>query len=333
MKTIKSIQIIGTQRSGSNLLRVILNQLSEVDAPHSPHILERFFPLLPKYGDLNIEANFENLIEDVCKLVELNPVPWEGFKPNRSQIKSYCKSNSLIEIFKVIYELKAQFSGASFWCCKSMSNIHYADKLEASGIKPLYIHLYRDGRDVALSFRKAIVGEKHMYHLAKQWKEEQDLCVQLKEKLGNDRVFLISYEELLDDSEGVLMRLCSFLKVPYNNSMLSYYNSNESNITADSGKMWENISQPLIKNNFNKFFKELSDDQIKIFEHVAGSTLLKLNYKRYLTEEDRFYSEDQIENFNLENKLLKQIAVSNLSEKDLDKRKGQANLVKEIIER
>ncbi|OGS74658.1 MAG: hypothetical protein A3F91_13015 [Flavobacteria bacterium RIFCSPLOWO2_12_FULL_35_11] len=333
MKTIKSIQIIGTQRSGSNLLRVILNQLSEVDAPHSPHILERFFPLLPKYGDLNIEANFENLIEDVCKLVELNPVPWEGFKPNRFQIKSYCKSNSLIEIFKVIYELKAQFSGASFWCCKSMSNIHYADKLEASGIKPLYIHLYRDGRDVALSFRKAIVGEKHMYHLAKQWKEEQDLCVQLKEKLGNDRVFLISYEELLDDSEGVLMRLCNFLKVPYNNSMLSYYNSNESNITADSGKMWENISQPLIKNNFNKFFKELSDDQIKIFEHVAGSTLLKLNYKRYLTEEDKFYSEDQIENFNLENKLLKQMAVSNLSEKDLNKRKGQANLVKEIIER
>ena len=155
----------------------------------------------------------------------------------------------------------------------------------------------------------------------------------MKKKLGDDRVFLISYEELLDDSEGVLMRLCSFLKVPYNNSMLSYYNSNESNITADSGKMWENISQPLIKNNFNKFFKELSDDQIKIFEHVAGSTLLKLNYKRYLTEEDKFYSEDQIENFNLENKLLKQIAVSNLSEKDLDKRKGQANLVKEIVER
>lgn len=333
MKTIKSIQIIGTQRSGSNLLRVILNQLSEVDAPHPPHILARFFSLLPKYGDLDIEANFDHLIEDVCKLVELNPVPWEGFQLNRSEIKSSCKSNSLIEIFKVVYELKAQSSKATFWCCKSMSNIHYADKLEESGIKPLYIHLYRDGRDVALSFRKAIVGEKHTYHLAKQWKDDQDLCVQLKEKLGNDRVFLISYEELLNDPEEVLKRLCDFLRVPYNNSMLSYYNSNESNITADSGKMWENLSQPIIKNNFNKFFKELSNDQIKIFEHVAGSTLLKLNYKRYLTKEDNLYSEDQIEKFSRENKLLKQKAALNLSEKDLDKRKGQSNLVKEIIER
>ncbi|SNR74715.1 sulfotransferase family protein [Lutibacter flavus] len=334
MKTIKSIQIIGTQRSGSNLLRVILNQLSEVDAPHPPHILERFFPLLPKYGDLNIEGNFDNLIDDICKLVELNPVPWEGFQLNRTKIKSYCKSNSLIEIFKVIYELKASFSKATYWCCKSMSNIHYADKIEESGIKPLYIYLYRDGRDVALSFRKAIVGEKHMYHLAKKWKEEQDLCVQLKEKLGNSRVFLISYEELLNDSEGVLKRLCNFLKVPYNNSMLTYYSSNESNITADSGKMWENLSQPIIKNNFNKFSKELSDDQIKIFEHVAGSTLLRLNYNRYLAEVgDNFYSEDEIEKFNVENKLLKQIAASNLSEKDREKRKGQSNLVKEIIER
>jgi len=333
MKTIKSIQIIGTQRSGSNLLRVILNQLSEVDAPHPPHILERFFPLLPKYGDLNIEANFDNLIEDVCKLVELNPVPWEGFQLNRSEIKSYCKSNSLIEIFKVIYELKAQFSEATYWCCKSMVNIHFADKIEKSGINPLYIYLYRDGRDVALSFSKAIVGEKHMFHIAKQWKEEQDLCIQLKEKLGNERVFLISYEELLDDSEGVLMRLCNFLKVPYNNSMLSYYKSNESAVTADSGKMWENLSQPIIKNNFNKFLKELSEEQIKIFENVAGSTLLKLNYKRFFTENDFSYSEDQIEKFNHENKFLKQIATLNLSEKDLDKRKGQANLVKEIIER
>lgn len=333
MKTTRSIQIIGTQRSGSNLLRVILNQLSEVDAPHPPHILERFFPLLPKYGDLNIEANFDNLIEDVCKLVELNPVPWEGFQLNSSKIKSYCKSNSLIEIFRVIYELKAQFSEATYWCCKSMINIHFADKIEKSGINPLYIYLYRDGRDVALSFSKAIVGEKHMFHIAKQWKEEQDLCIRLKEKLGNKRVFLISYEELLDDSEGVLRRLCDFLKVPYNNSMLSYYKSNESAVTADSGKMWENLSQPIIKNNFNKFLKELSEEQIRIFENVAGSTLLKLNYKRFFTEKDFSYSEDQIEKFNHENKLLKQIATLNLSEKDLDKRKGQANLVKEIIER
>lgn len=329
----KSIQIIGTQRSGSNLLRVMLNQISEVDAPHPPHILKNFYPLLPKYGDLNTEVNFENLIDDVCRLVELNPVPWEGFKLDRSEIKFHCNSNSLIEIFRVIYELKAKYSKATYWCCKSMSNIYYADEFEYLGIKPLYIHLYRDGRDVALSFKKAIVGPKHIYHIAKQWKEDQELCIQLKEKLGNNRVFSISYEELLSNSVEVLKRLCDFLKVPYSNSMLTYYSSNESIIAAESGKMWENLSQPVIKNNFNKFLKEMNNDEIKIFEYVAGSTLLKLNYARYLNINGTFFSEDEIKKFNDENKLLKQVAVLSACEKDLDKIKGQADLIKEINKR
>ena len=333
MKTTQSIQIIGTQRSGSNLLRVILNQLNEVDAPHPPHILERFFPLLTKYGDLTIESNFDALIEDVCQLVELNPVPWEEFQLDSDKIKSNCKSNTLIEIFRAIYELKAESSGAIFWCCKSMVNIHFADKIEASGINPLYIYLYRDGRDVALSFSKAIVGEKHMYYVAKQWKEEQDLCIELVEKLGKNRVFSISYEELLEDPEGVLQRLCDFLKVTFNDTMLSYYQSKESAVTADSGKMWENLSQPIIKDNFNKFLKELSEEQITIFESVAGSTLEKLNYKRFFTTNDLTYSADEIEKFKQENKALKQLATSNLSEKDFDKRKGQSNLMKELNER
>ncbi|MCL8006954.1 sulfotransferase [Gelidibacter japonicus] len=330
MNTIKSIQIIGTQRSGSNLLRVMLNQLDEIDAPHPPHILNRFFPLLPKYGDLSIDTNFEKLIEDVCRLVEMNPVPWDGIILNRAEIKSHCKSHTLIEVFRMIYEFKARHSKKSYWCCKSMSNIYFTDQLEKLETKPLYIHLYRDGRDVALSFMRAIVGQKHMYHIAKQWKEEQELSIKLKEELGSDRVFSIAYEELLNSPENVLNQLCQFLKVPYNSTMLSYYSSNEANMTAESGKMWQNLSQPILKNNYNKYSKELSHDQIRIFEQVAGSTLLKLNYNPCFTINGKIFSEDEIERFNDENNSLKQKAILMASSNDLEKRKGQSNLIKEI---
>ena len=50
---IQGIQMIGTQRSGSNLLRVMLDAVDQITAPHPPHILQRFIPLLDKYGDLN----------------------------------------------------------------------------------------------------------------------------------------------------------------------------------------------------------------------------------------------------------------------------------------
>ena len=45
--------MIGTQRSGSNLLRLMLNQQPAIASPHPPHILERFMPLLPLYGNLD----------------------------------------------------------------------------------------------------------------------------------------------------------------------------------------------------------------------------------------------------------------------------------------
>ena len=74
MNTIQGIQMIGTQRSGSNLLRVMLDGIEQIVAPHPPHILQRFLPLLPKYGDLADRSNFYRLATDVCQLVTVNPV-------------------------------------------------------------------------------------------------------------------------------------------------------------------------------------------------------------------------------------------------------------------
>ena len=73
------IQIIGTQRSGSNLLRVILNQSGEIASPHPPHILVTFAPLLKFYGNLDAYA-YKTLIDDVVNYVEANPVPWDDVK-------------------------------------------------------------------------------------------------------------------------------------------------------------------------------------------------------------------------------------------------------------
>lgn len=95
-----ALQMIGTQRSGSNLLRLMLNQLPEMFAPHPPHILLTLYPLLPIYGDLMQDANFRKLIDDMCTLVELNPVPWDDEKGEgaiRRQISNHvCSAGSAL---------------------------------------------------------------------------------------------------------------------------------------------------------------------------------------------------------------------------------------------
>ena len=204
MNTIQGIQMIGTQRSGSNLLRVMLDGIREIAAPHPPHILQRFLPLLPKYGDLTDQSNFYRLAQDVCELVTVNPVPWEGITIRADEVVAACRQQTLYELFRVIYESAARQTGASFWLCKSMKNMLYAEGIESTGISPYYIYLYRDGRDVALSFKKAIVGEKHIYALAENWKKDQEAALRLKDRTAADHFFMLNYETLIASPEKVM---------------------------------------------------------------------------------------------------------------------------------
>lgn len=327
------VQMIGTQRSGSNLLRLMLNQLNGVSAPHPPHILERFFPLLPAYHNLYESANFAKLANDVCQLITYNPVPWTGVELNADAIIARCKKPQLTEIFRVIYEMRAESENASIWICKSLVNIRFADDLEENGMNPLYIHLYRDGRDVALSFKKAIVGEKHMYHIAKQWKDEQEASIQLAEKLGPERVLKVKYEDLLAAPGKELQKICHFIGAIYDEVALDYYHSEESHKTALSGVMWENVEKPVIADNFNKFKKELPPDEIVLFEQVAGDTLEKLGYSKSFTSEEHNFSVDEIASFSELNIRYKQEARLKQKPEDIEKRRLQEELLSSIRQR
>ncbi len=324
------VQMIGTQRSGSNLLRLMLNQLPQVSAPHPPHILERFMPLLPMYEDLGLPYHFKNLATDVCELVASNPVAWTGVEPDANHIVSLCEENTLLELTRVLYEEKARSEGANVWICKSMANIHCVDVLETS-LQPLYIFLYRDGRDVALSFQKAVVGEKHIYNIAKQWKEEQDKCLKLQEYLNGERFISVCYENLIHNPEQELRKICAFINVAYQDDCLQYYHSEEANNTASSGAMWQHVKDKVLPYNHNKFLTQLPADQIEIFESVAGDTLLKLGYPLIFPNRlGQALSKEEIEAYSLLNKQLKKEAKQKQTPEDAAKRKQQDALLNRL---
>jgi len=325
-----AVQMIGTQRSGSNLLRLMLNQLPQVSAPHPPHIVERFMPLLPLYQDLCLPHNFRNLVADVCELVACNPVAWTGIELDVNHIINRCKEYTLVEIARVIYEEKARSEGASIWMCKSMSNIHYANVLETS-LQPLYIFLYRDGRDVACSFKKAVVGEKHIYHIARQWKEEQDKCLLLQQYVGEDRFISVRYEDLILDPEKELHKICAFLGVAYHADCLQYYHSKEAENTASSGAMWQHVKEEVLSDNYNKYQHELSVDEIFLFEKVAGNTLLNLGYPLHFPHSlQQTVSSHEMEAYSLLNKQLKQQAKRRQTPEDAAKRRQQNALLNRL---
>ncbi|MCR4346054.1 MAG: sulfotransferase [Sulfuricaulis sp.] len=330
-----NIFMIGTQRSGSNLLRLMLNELPRIAAPHPPHILQRMMPLAQNYGDLDRRENFAQLVDDVCRLVELNPVPWEGVTLKRLDIQLRCRRHTLMAVCEAVYDVMAEAWEARSWCCKSLANIQYLPQIEEHFRSPRYIYLYRDGRDVACSFRKAVVGEKHFYHIAREWAAAQQLALEMRERIGPSRFISISYESLTSAPELTMRLLCKFLGVRFSPSMLEFYKSDEAKRAAESSQLWGNVAKPIMANNTRKFLSEASESDIRIFESVAGDVLHALGYQTLYVPRGakRDFSQQEILLFNAENLWLKEEVLRRTSAEDLKRRDCQSGLIQEIRDR
>jgi hypothetical protein len=267
--------------------------------------------------------------------VRLNTVPWQDSILDPEFIVSQCDQNTLLEVYRKIYEINAIYKGKKVWVNKSMQNVYYIEQFEKSGLSPLLIHLVRDGRDVSLSFKRTIIGEKHIYYLARQWKNDQEMSDYYVDRYGPERALRIKYEDLLHEPASQIKRICSFLNVPYTEKIFQYYTSNESFLAAQSGEMWSNLVKPIIKNNYNKYKKGLSPEEIEIFEIIASENLLKYGYQPEHDHKKLIsgFSEEEIRKFNSVNEYLKQEALKYASSEELNRRVKQQQFLNSIKER
>lgn len=272
------IFIIGTERSGTNLLRLMLNSHPDIAVPHPPHIVKLFTPLLPLYGDLSLERNFRTLIGDVCRLVELHTYPWE-ITPDRERVFREAAARELICIYFAVYDQYLQHTGKKRWCCKSTFMIdHVADILRFHP-DARFIFMVRDGRDVAVSAKASIFNHYHVYYTALRWQREQRLGLDWLKKLPPEQITLLKYEELTAEPARVTKELCAFLELSFDEKMLEYHSLNEAKKSGALSISWENTAKAVISGNSGKFRKLLTKEEILQFEALALNELQELGYQ------------------------------------------------------
>ena len=305
-----------------------------IAAPHPPHVLTRMTPLVPSYGDLTQASCWMQLIDDTCSLVERNPVPWSSLTQfDRKDIANRCRNRTLVAILGAMMDTYAEAHEANAWVCKSMQYSKYGRVLDAYFGTPKYIYLYRDGRDVTLSFTKAVVGEKHPYHIAKRWDALQRVCLAERERVGSERYFSLCYEELTGEPEPVLRALCDFLSVEFRPEMLSFHRSAEARSTSDKSQLWQNLNRPIMRNNSRKFLKGLTEQEIRIVETVAGDSLEALGYELVHTQDGATltFSPEDIASYGEINDERKASRRAMLDEADAERRHHQLQLLTERV--
>ena len=282
------IFIIGTERSGTNLLRLMLDAHPAVAVPHPPHILKNLFALEPSYGDLSDDRRFRTLIRDVARLVALHAYPW-GFPIDEEAVFRQASGRSLICVYFAVYDQYAARAGKPRWCCKSTHMIRHVALVRHHRPAAKFILMVRDGRDVAVSARQSIFNRYSAYYAARLWSEEQRIGIYWLNRLSDREIRLLRYEDLLAEPRKTVESLCSFLDIPFQDGMLRYYETPEARTCASLSEDWRNTDQPLLSGNSGKFKQALSPEEIALYEDIAAPELDYFSYPlcRPLHESER----------------------------------------------
>jgi hypothetical protein len=276
------IFIVGTERSGSNLLRLILDAHPNISIPHPPHIMHEIAPLEHRYGDLAQDKNFRSLINAAVRIVELHFAPWD-IDIDREQIFKEAADRNAYCIKRAIYEQFMRAKGKKRWGCKSTFMIHYTDVVRKYHRMPKFIHLIRDGRDVAVSARDSVFNHFHPHYVSLLWSDQQKLAMRLSSELPKEQFTTMYYEELVSDPEKEVRKICEFIGENYVDEMLKYASRPDSTALAGISKSWKNLSGPILANNTKKYRHKLTRDEIFAVERNAFK---ELNHFGYALEND-----------------------------------------------
>ena len=277
MATAAPIFIIGTERSGSNLLRLMLNQHPSIAIPHPPHILKEMMPLEPLYGDLIVDLNFRKLIDDTITLVRLHFFPWDA-PLDSDAVFSEAEERGVYGVKAALYDQYRRAKGKKRWGCKSTFVIHYVDRVRRLHPGAKFIHLVRDGRDVAVSAKTSVFNHFHPHYVGRLWGEQQRTAIELAKKLPAESMLGVRYEDLLDDPAKAVRRVCGFIGEDYSDALLDYFRSDEAKSLAAHSRSWENVDKPVLKANHSKYKRELSAADIEAFELQAFEELKHFGY-------------------------------------------------------
>jgi hypothetical protein len=115
---------------------------------------------------------------------------------------------------RLFYRLYAERHGKPRWGDKTPVDGQHLPEIEALLPEAAFIHLIRDGRDVALSLRRTwFAPGRDVATLARHWADQ--VAATRADGRGCRRYVEVRFEDLVTDPRRTLSRLCRFLELPF----------------------------------------------------------------------------------------------------------------------
>jgi hypothetical protein len=288
--------VVGVSRSGTTLLRLMLDAHPELTIPPETHFVPKLVNVCER---LSADGAATATIREQALEVMVTHPRWGDFGLDAEEVRERLERHDPLtagDAARSFYEAYAAREGKARWGDKSPPYTWKALRIQRALPEAHFVHLIRDGRDVALSLGEVSWGPDDVAEAARKWVGELRRARKRARRLLAGTYMEARYEDLVSDPERVLTRICKFVDLPWSDAMLDYHRRAEERmrremqrelkplgggtITAqERTRQHQLVSQPPSANRIGRWRTEMAPEDRQAFESVAGKLLAKLGYE------------------------------------------------------
>lgn len=207
----RPVFVVGAPRSGTTLVYSLL--LSSGDFPLYEGGETLLLQCRSRYGPLRVDAFYRRFMRDwiASDQFQRSGLPADAFRRQAEEHRG-----DYVEFMRFFMEEMCRSQGKARWAEKTPDNIYYLERLAREFPTAVFVHVVRDGRDVALSRRKLgwhVVWsedpERQLLGAVKHWEQHVQTGRDAGAGLGG-RYLEVHYEDLVRCPEEQIHRLAAF---------------------------------------------------------------------------------------------------------------------------
>jgi hypothetical protein len=274
--------IVGVGRSGTTLLRLMLDAHSTLAIP-------------PEANFSSAIAAFEQGGAGPAVEAMVGHELWADYNLSADEFARRVESRRprvFADVLRVFYGFYAELQGKSRWGNKTPYFLARMTLVQEVVPEARFVHIVRDGRDVALSTVPVWFGPNDIAGVAREWSRMLTMARRQADSLAHYTE--VRYEDLVREPVPVLQRLCEFLELEWEPAMLDYHRHAAERLSAELGDVVEGglrvsaserraihrlLDRPPQLDRVERWRREMSAADLRNFESVAAGSLRDFGYE------------------------------------------------------
>lgn len=270
------IFIVGCGRSGTTLLRLMLNRHPRIAVPGETWFFPRIHALRDRVGSLP-SGSWRDVVErEICGAGTFDEL--EVSREEVSRELARLERDEWPAVVAAANRAFARTEGKARWGDKTPGYVRHLPLVRELYPDAVVLHMIRDGRDVALSFRGKPFGPRDTVSAARWWSDDVERGRTDGPRLFGDRYLEVKYEELVHAPEEVLRRVCRVTGEAFEPAMMRPWEGAGEYLRGDH--WWhDRAREPIDTSRAGRWKSEMSEREVRVFELESGALLEALGYE------------------------------------------------------